>query len=180
VVGGHRTSHSSNSAGPLEVDSNGSATGTVSTLSLQWLLFDFGQRDAVVEAAQQLSIASNIAFTAAHQRVIRDVCLTYYTNAAAQSRVATADEALRNAQGHRNRRRRTPATRRRHRRRSGAGPAGERAGTLCAGAGAGRRAECASLALAASLGVSPLTQLKVADPGRRQLSAATALARPTA
>ena len=173
VVGGHRTSHSTLNAGPVDADSNGSATGSVSTLSLQWLLFDFGQRDAVVEAAQQLSIASNIAFTAAHQRVIRDVCLTYYTNAAAQSRVATADEALRNAQAIEA----AADDRWRH----GVGTVVEVAQARQATAQARfaqvhaqGAAQDASLALAASLGVSPLTQLKVADPGRRRLSAAMA------
>ena len=161
VVAGHRSSHGSSSAGGLDADSSSSATDSVSALSLQWLLFDFGQRASVIEAAQQLSIASNIAFTAAHQRVIRDVCIAYYTNAAAQARVATADEALRNAQAVEA----AAADRWRH----GVGTVVEvaqarqsTAQARFAQVQAQGAAQDATLALATSLGVSPLVQLKVA------------------
>jgi outer membrane protein TolC len=173
VVAGHRSSHGSSTLGSLDTDSSGSATGSVSALSLHWLLFDFGQRDAVVEAAHQLSIASNIAFTAAHQRVIHDVCLAYYANAAAQSRVVTADEALRNAHA--------VEAAADERRRHGVGTVVEVAQARQATAQARfaqvqaqGAAQNATLALTASLGVSPLVQLKVADPGRRPLSMALA------
>jgi outer membrane protein TolC len=172
VVGGHRSSHGSATAGPLDADANGSATGSVSALTLQWLLFDFGQRAAVIETTQQLSIASNIAFTAAHQRVIRDVCLAYYANAAATSRVATATEALRNAQAIE-----AAAT---DRRRNGVGTVVEVAQAQQAVAQARLAqvqaqgaAQNAKLALAAALGASPLTPFKVAGEERRPLSAAT-------
>ena len=172
VVAGQRSSHSS-TAGGLDADSSASATDSVSALSLQWLLFDFGQRAAVVEAAQQLSIASNVAFTAAHQRVIRDVCIAYYTNAAAQARVATADESLRNAQA--------VEAAADDRWRHGVGTVVEVAQARQATAQARfaqvqaqGAAQDATLALATSLGVSPLVQLKVAEAGRRRLSVAMA------
>nr|WP_234745007.1 hypothetical protein [Burkholderia sp. WTPI3] len=56
--------------------------GTISALSLQWLLFDFGGRAARVEAAEQASVASNVAFTAVHQQ-IHDVTVAYYRYEAA-------------------------------------------------------------------------------------------------
>jgi outer membrane protein TolC len=173
VVAGHRSSHGSSTAGGLDADSSASATDSVSALSLQWLLFDFGQRASVIEAAQQLSIASNIAFTAAHQRVIRDVCIAYYTNAAAQARVATADESLRNAQA--------VEAAADDRWRHGVGTVVEVAQARQAAAQARfaqvqaqGAAQDATLALATSLGVSPLVQLKVADVERRRLSVAMA------
>ncbi|MBV9814874.1 MAG: TolC family protein, partial [Alphaproteobacteria bacterium] len=42
-------------------------------LAVNYLLFDFGGRSAAVEAAGQLSIAGNVAFTAAHQQLIYNV-----------------------------------------------------------------------------------------------------------
>src|SRR6202012_5367299 len=77
---------------------NGSLNGTVSAVSLQWLLFDFGQRAAVVDAAKQGSVISNIAFTAAHQPLIYNVTLAFYNHAAAQARLTTATQSLKNAQ----------------------------------------------------------------------------------
>jgi outer membrane protein TolC len=62
------------------------------------LLFDFGERAAVVSAAKQVSTIANIAFTAAHQQVIYKVSLAFYSHAAALARVDTADKALVNAQ----------------------------------------------------------------------------------
>jgi outer membrane protein len=88
--------------GPLAVGtntgSNSSAQGTISAVSLQWLLFDFGAREAVIDAAKQASVISNITFTAAHQQVISDVSAAFYANAAARGRAATAAESLKNAQ----------------------------------------------------------------------------------
>jgi outer membrane protein len=73
--------------------------GTVSVLALQWLLFDFGGRKAHVEAATQLSVAANVAFTSVHQHVIHAVSVAYYTYEAANAREHTAQQALQNADG---------------------------------------------------------------------------------
>jgi len=72
--------------------------GDVEVLSIQWLLFDFGKRAALVEVARQGSAISNIAFTAAHQQGIYNVSLAFYANAAARAHLATAMESLRNAE----------------------------------------------------------------------------------
>src|SRR3954454_5348691 len=64
-----------------------SLSGTVEAASLLWLLFDFGEREAVVEAAKQASVISNIAFTAVHQQLIYDVSVAFYAHAAAQAHV---------------------------------------------------------------------------------------------
>jgi outer membrane protein len=59
-------------------------------LTVKYLLLDFGGRAAAVEAAGQLSIAGNVAFTAAHQRLIFNVARAYFT-------LDGADAALRGA-----------------------------------------------------------------------------------
>lgn len=74
-----------------------SASGEVQTLGMEWLLFDFGKREAIVKAAQQAQIASNVMFTAAHQKVIYDVTLAFYTHAAASAHVGLIAQAVKNA-----------------------------------------------------------------------------------
>lgn len=97
ALGGYQSGHGtvSTALGPL---SSGTSThGAVSVLSLQWLLFDFGERGGLVEAAEQASVASNIAFTAAHQRIIHEVSLAFYAYQAARVRASTAQQAWQNA-----------------------------------------------------------------------------------
>ncbi len=67
-------------------------------MSLQWLLFDFGERDALVESADRATIVANIEFTAAHQRLIHAVSLAFYNHAAARARAEIAEQSLRDAQ----------------------------------------------------------------------------------
>ncbi len=97
VVGAHQRSDSRISAPGLSVSNDETLEGALSAISLQWLLFDFGERDAIVDAAGQLSTAANIAFTATHQRVIYNVCLAYYAYEAALARADNASKALQNA-----------------------------------------------------------------------------------
>lgn len=78
---------------------NSDIHGTVSVLALQWLLFDFGGRRARLDAARQLSVAANVAFTSIHQQVIHDVSIAYYAYEAANARERTAQQALDNADG---------------------------------------------------------------------------------
>src|SRR5215470_8346106 len=59
-------------------------------LAVTYLLFDFGGRSAAVDAAGQISIAGNVAFTAAHQQLIYNVARAYFT-------LDGADAALRAA-----------------------------------------------------------------------------------
>lgn len=70
------------------------ATDTVPFLALTWLLFDFGQRSALLEAAEHTSFASNVLFNASHQKVIRDVTDQYYQYTAAKQRTNAAQQAV--------------------------------------------------------------------------------------
>ncbi|MDG6094744.1 TolC family protein [Acetobacter sp. AN02] len=111
VVGGYtRSRNSLNSASLSDVGQAGtvstgnlgnsgwtSGTGEVQTLGLQWLLFDFGEREARISMAQQTQIASNVLFTGAHQKVIYDVTLAYYAHAAAVARLKLTRDALVNS-----------------------------------------------------------------------------------
>src|ERR1700689_2884081 len=60
--------------------SDAEAHGAIAAASLEWLLFDFGERAAKVQVAKQASIISNIAFNATHQQIIYDVSVEFYPN----------------------------------------------------------------------------------------------------
>ena len=98
AIGGIQANSGFQSTPGTTYNTSGSGSGAVSALSLQWLLFDFGQRAAIVDAAKQVSVISNIAFTAAHQQVIYNVAVAFYGHTASRARLATATQSLRNAQ----------------------------------------------------------------------------------
>lgn len=68
------------------------------SLVVQWLLFDFGKRDCMVQAATQLSYAANVAFTEAHQKLIFNVAQAYFDFNAARTQLRVAEEALKNTE----------------------------------------------------------------------------------
>lgn len=67
------------------------------SLVVKWLLFDFGKRSGTVEAAKQASIASNVAFTGAHQKLIFEVAKAYFTLDAERAQLHVAEDALKTA-----------------------------------------------------------------------------------
>ncbi|ABE33865.1 outer membrane efflux family protein [Paraburkholderia xenovorans LB400] len=169
AIGGFQGNSGSDSVQGVNFNNSGSANGTVSAVSLQWLLFDFGKRAAVVEAAKQASVISNIAFNATHQQVIYNVTLAFYTHAAAKARAATAAQSLSDAQAVQN----AAEERYKH----GIGTVIEvaqaRQGTAQANLAlvqATGGEQDAYLALLTAMGVSPLTHIKVADVAGRNLS----------
>jgi len=154
-------------------NSTPSGEGVIGAVSLQWLLFDFGERTAVVDAARQESVIANIAFTAAHQQLIFAVTQAFYANAAAQARVRTATQSLADA--------RAVQAAAEDRYKHGVGTVIEVAQTrqLTAQANlalvtATGGAQDAYLALLDAMGISPLTRIKVADASGRVLSPAMA------
>ncbi len=96
VLGGYQGANGQNSSFGVSVHNSGNVFGSVEAVSLQWLLFDFGGRKNIVDAARKLSDASNIAFTGAHQQVIYAVSIAYYAYVAAVERHQTAIKALAN------------------------------------------------------------------------------------
>jgi outer membrane protein len=146
--------------------------GSISTLALQWLLFDFGQRKALNNVAKQASVISNIAFTAAHQQLIYEVSLAFYAHGAARARVATAAQSLQNA--------RDVQAAAEERYAHGVGTVVEVAQARQATAQAQLlevqaegAARDAYLTLITAMGISPLTQIRIADTSGRKLPVAT-------
>ncbi|WER48635.1 TolC family protein [Cupriavidus sp. WKF15] len=97
AMGGYQNGHSATSTALGPLAANASTHGAISVLSLQWLLFDFGERSGIVEATEQLSVAANIAFTAVHQKIIHDVSVAFYRYQAARTRAGTVQQAMDNA-----------------------------------------------------------------------------------
>jgi outer membrane protein len=62
-------------------------------LAIRWQLLDFG-RSAGVEAAENASVAANVSFSAAHQRVVFEVTRAYLRLNAARAQSAVARDAL--------------------------------------------------------------------------------------
>ena len=68
-----------------------------SELTMKWLLFDFGQRDAVVSAAREGLLIANVAFNGTHQRVVQEVSQNFYTYNLARESVKVAESASQTA-----------------------------------------------------------------------------------
>ena len=170
IVQGWQQSHNENSALGTTMINNVTGQGNIEVLSIQWLLFDFGERAALVDAAKQGSAISNIAFTAAHQQVIYNVSLAFYANAAARARLASTGEALRDAE--------EVETAAQSRYKQGIGTVVEVAQTRQARAEAELErvqaegaAQNAYVGLISAIGISPMTKLAISDISRRKLSA---------
>jgi outer membrane protein len=170
IVEGYQNIHSVNSVLGINNTNDIKLNGNISVLSVQWLLFDFGERAALSDVAKQGSVISNIAFTAAHQQVIYNVSLAFYANAAARARLASTLEALRDAEDVQ------AAAESRYK--NGVGTVVEVAQTRQASAQARLErvqaegtAQNTYLALISALGISPMTRLAIADVSRRKLSA---------
>jgi outer membrane protein len=168
IVQGWQKFHNEVSSLGAAVSNDVTGQGNIEVLSVQWLLFDFGERAALLDVAKQGSAISNIAFTAAHQQVIYNVSLAFYANAAARARLTTAMKSLRDAEEVQ------AAAEDRYKR--GIGTVVEVAQTKQATAEAQLErvqadgaAQNSYLALISATGISPMTQLAVADVSRRRL-----------
>ena len=169
AIEGVQGSSGQQSALGLSANSNETQSGSVSAVSMEWLLFDFGERDAINDAAKQASVISNISFTAAHQKVIYDVAVAFYAHSAARARLATATQSLKDAKAI------EAAAEDRYRK--GIGTIVETSQAHQATAQANLAAVQASggvqdayLSLVSAMGISPLTRIRVADVSGRKLS----------
>jgi outer membrane protein len=68
------------------------------TLAVSYLLFDFGGRQATVNAARQLSVAANVTFNRAHQTLIFNVAKAYFSLDGADAALRAAEQALKDAE----------------------------------------------------------------------------------
>jgi outer membrane protein len=170
VIGGFQSGHQEKSLDGGQVSGTSTVTGSISAVSLKWLLFDFGGRAATLDIAKQASVSSNIGFTAAHQDLIYRVSLAFYADTAARARQTAARQALKDAQAVQA----AADARYAH----GEGTVVEAAQALQATTQADYAriradgaADEARQALINAMGVSPVTKLTVVDLTHRELSA---------
>jgi outer membrane protein len=89
-------------APPVSVTGGGTllldTVATNATLSVKWLLVDFGERGAMVDAAKQQLMMADVGFNATHQKVVFEVTRDFYALGDAREQVAVARSALHAAQ----------------------------------------------------------------------------------
>src|SRR5580704_2032286 len=68
-----------------------------SELTMKWLLFDFGQRDATVGVAREGLLMANVAFNATHQRLVLEVSQGFYAYNLARESVKVAESSSQTA-----------------------------------------------------------------------------------
>lgn len=88
------TSHEDKALNASSANGNGDGQGAIGSVSLEWLLFDFGERRAVVKAAQELAVVSDIHFDATHQEIVHDVSVAFYAASSAHDETANAERSL--------------------------------------------------------------------------------------
>lgn len=102
VIGGYQRAKfkSELDLGPFEITPppvNTHIKGVVPALSVNWLLFDFGKRDALYGAASDLAFASQAKFTAAHQAIIFNTARTFFEYSTARQNTELAQQHLENS-----------------------------------------------------------------------------------
>lgn len=168
ALGGHQQSHGDDDALGQAVSVNNRYNGSVAALSLQWLLFDFGRRGAVLDVSRQSVVTSQLAFNATHQRLVHRVSVAFYLYAAARFRMDNSQQSLADAQSIQQ----AADARFAH----GIGTVVEMAqarqavalATLEQVRAEGGR-DNAYVALLAAVGLSPLARIEVAGAGEREL-----------
>jgi outer membrane protein TolC len=66
-------------------------------LSVKWLLFDFGERDASVRSSREELLVANLDFNATHQRLVFEVSRNFYTYNTQRNAVRVAQSAVETA-----------------------------------------------------------------------------------
>ncbi len=89
--------------GPTDVSITGGGTLVMdsaaegATLGVKWLLFDFGERKAVVNMAKENLMVANVGFNAIHQQIVFTVTRRFYELNTARQKVEVAESSVRAA-----------------------------------------------------------------------------------
>lgn len=74
------------------------AVASRAALSVKWLLLDFGERRAVVDAAKERLMMANVGFNATHQKIVFEVTQNFYELGNARQKVMVGKSAFHAAQ----------------------------------------------------------------------------------
>lgn len=78
----------------IKTRSKDTGHGVVPALTLSWLLFDFGRREAAHQAATEFTVAQHAKFNTTHQLIIFNVARTFFEYNAARQKTALSHEHL--------------------------------------------------------------------------------------
>jgi outer membrane protein len=92
-----RENNTSNVRDHAELSSNYSSSVNADTVSLEWMLYDFGERGAALDSAKALLRAAQATHEAVVQQAIADAAKAYFSAVAAHARVQADSEVLDNA-----------------------------------------------------------------------------------
>ena len=86
---------------PISLQDNGGSLHldilAQTTLSLKWLLFDFGERAAAVKSAREELLIANVSFNATHQKLVFEVSRNFYNYNNQRDAVRVAQSSLETA-----------------------------------------------------------------------------------
>ncbi|HEY2343739.1 MAG TPA: TolC family protein, partial [Chthoniobacteraceae bacterium] len=74
------------------------AVASRAALSVKWLLFDFGERSAVVDEAKERLMMANVGFNGTHQKIVFEVTQKFYELGNARQKVTVGKSAFHAAQ----------------------------------------------------------------------------------
>jgi outer membrane protein TolC len=74
------------------------AVASRAALSVKWLLLDFGERKAGVDASREHLMMANVGFNATHQKVVFEVTRRFYSLSDARQKVIVGKSAFHSAQ----------------------------------------------------------------------------------
>jgi len=74
------------------------AVASRAALSMKWLMIDFGERGALVNAAKERLMMANVGFNAAHQKVVFEVTQRFYELGNARQKVLVGKSAFHSSQ----------------------------------------------------------------------------------
>lgn len=99
VVAGRQSFHTKHNielAHLLDIKTRSKDTGhgVVPAISLSWLLFDFGRREAAHQAAIELNAAQQAKFNTVHQSIVFNVARTYFEYSAARQKTKLSQQHL--------------------------------------------------------------------------------------
>lgn len=94
ALGGYQRGKINLPENPIIDDVKTTNSAFIPALTFRWLIFDFGKRSALVDAAKHASLATNLNFNLMHQKIIHDVSVAYFNYGAAKKKIDITSQSL--------------------------------------------------------------------------------------
>lgn len=83
---------------PYDIDVDGHTKAVIPSLALQWLLFDFGQRDDFLDATKALTQVAHHQFDLVNQTIVQQITFAYYNYINSVKQRQLNEQSLKNNQ----------------------------------------------------------------------------------